>query len=452
MLGYKQCGSSIADVSDKNLPSQHFTGLEGGLFQEGGLVHPPCRGGDSLPGQPIFRPREIRGTPAPVFIAEPRNHRVNGLFTNDSRGFQQIRAQPTAPAPRLPPVRDLLRSDSQKRPSIANFPPHQGQPSSFNFSRLRSTKGAQGYEMQSLTPLGQIQQQDVRALQNDPYGLVSPSSPLSVFPSSRQRGVTVESDDSFNQSLVESPFLRLIPLEEARKNAASRRAGGRTEDAVPILAAHGAAAQHAIRNISNTSNAGSTITAPAAVATTPISRFAPRAIANHKKKAMDTQDSTRPTISTIDDSGQLIHTFTYPDGSRSYMFDPESRLVPWDQRHRRGLAPQSTDRSLQHIQHGQRGLRGTGRVRFSNNSSERWISRDADEKRRTFFLYTAFLSIFPFISIIALCGGFNDALSWSTHGEVHRFSKRQMNFLMLEAIVGLITWVSITVFVVLKIR
>lgn len=167
---------------------------------------------------------------------------------------------------------------------------------------------------------------------------------------------------------------------------------------------------------------------------------------------MATQDNTRPTISTIDDSGQLIHEITYPDGSRSYRFDPEPRLVPWDQRHRRGLAPQSTDRSLQQIQHGQRALRGTGRVHYSNDSTERWISQDADEKRRAFFLYTAFLSIFPFISIIALCGGFNAALSWTTHGEVHRFSKRQMNFLMLEAIVGLITWVSIIVFVVLKIR
>lgn len=301
MLGYKQCGSSIADVSDKDLPIQNFTGFEGGPFQEDGLVHPPRRGDESLPGQSIFRPREIRGTPAPVFIAEPRNHRVNGLFTNDSRGLRQNTAQRPPSTSRLPPVRDLFQSGSQKRPAIAKFPPHQGQPNNFDFSRLRSLQGSQSYEMQSLTPLGQTKQQgkshvptplynrpdlsnilsDLRALRNNHYGLVSPSSPFSVFSPSGQRGGTVESDDSFNQSLVESPFLRLIPLEEARKNAASRRASGKDESSVPKLAAHGAAAQHAIRKISNTSNAGSTIMAPAAVATPPISRFAPRAIANH---------------------------------------------------------------------------------------------------------------------------------------------------------------------------
>lgn len=167
---------------------------------------------------------------------------------------------------------------------------------------------------------------------------------------------------------------------------------------------------------------------------------------------MATQDCSRPTISTIDDSGHLIHTVTYPDGLRSYTFDPEPCLIPWDERVRRGLAPQSTDRSLQQIQRGHRGQPGIGHARYSNDASERWLSRDADEKRRIFFLCMAVFSVLPFISIIALCGGFNAALSWMTHGEAHRFSRRQINFLMLEAVIGLITWVSVVVFVVLKIR
>lgn len=301
LLGYKQCGSSIADVSDRDLPTQNFTGFEGGPFQEDGLVHPLRRGERSLPGRPIFRPREIRGTPAPVFIAEQRDHRVNGFFTNDSRGLRQNQEQRPPSVSRLPPVRDLFRSGSQKRPPIAKFPPHEGQPSGFDFSRLHSMKEGQSYEMQPLTPLGQPQQQGknhipipismptssnlttpsgARALRRDHHGLDSPLSPASVFPPTRQRGATAESDESFNQSLVESPFLRLIPLEEARKNAASRRVSGKEDDAVSILAAHGAAVQRAIRNISNTSHAGTTITSPPAVATPPISRFAPRLIAN----------------------------------------------------------------------------------------------------------------------------------------------------------------------------
>lgn len=295
-LGYKQCGSSIADVSDKDLPTQNLTGFEGGLFHKEGLVHPPGRGDDCR--QPKFRPREIGGIPAPVFLPEQRNHRVNGHFTNDSRGLRLHRAHRSPTASLVSPVRDLFRSGSQKRPPISKFPQHEGQPSNFDYSRLSSRKADQSYEMQSLTPRQTelqgktyqisdcshsltVQTDDSSGTQSrrsNHHRLFSPSSPLPIFAPSCQRGMTVESDDSFNQSLVESPFLRLIPLDQAQRKAASRRASGRDEDAVPKLAAHGAAAQHAIRNISNTSNAGSTITTPAAVATHPISRFAPRAI------------------------------------------------------------------------------------------------------------------------------------------------------------------------------
>lgn len=160
-------------------------------------------------------------------------------------------------------------------------------------------------------------------------------------------------------------------------------------------------------------------------------------------------DGTRPTISTVDDgSGQIIHTYTYPNGTRSYAFDPPPRLVPWDERprQRRGLAPQwSTDRSLQDIECSQRG-RGQVRVLYHSHSE------DADQKRRVFFLYTACLGVFPFISLLALCGGFNAALSWTTHGEVSRFSKLQTNFLMVEAIMGMIGFVSLVIFGMLKIH
>lgn len=90
-------------------------------------------------------------------------------------------------------------------------------------------------------------------------------------------------------------------------------------------------------------------------------------------------------------------------------------------------------------------------IRYSDHA-EQWYSPEADEKRRVFFLYTACLSVFPFIALIALCGGFNTALSWATHGEVNHFSKRQTNVLMLEATLGMIAWASLIVFGVLKIR
>lgn len=162
MLGYKQCGSSLADVSDKELPTQNFTGFEGGPFSGDGLVHlPPRQDKQSMFGRSVFRPREIRGTPAPVFLPEQRIHRVNGLFTNNSRNLQPPQQQDERlPATsRLTPVRDLLSSGSQKRPPIAKFSPHHGQPDNFEFSRLQSIKRGQAYEMDSLTPLGKLQKQ-----------------------------------------------------------------------------------------------------------------------------------------------------------------------------------------------------------------------------------------------------------------------------------------------------
>lgn len=299
MLGYKQCGSSLADISDKDLPTQNFTGFDGGLFSGDGLVHLPRQGERNLPGRSIFRPREIRGTPAPVFLPEQRIHRVNGLFTNDSRSLQQRQEQCPPSASRFPPVRDLLRSGSQKRPSIAKFPPHHGQPDNFDFSRLKSIKGGKSYEMNSLTSFGKYQQRgkkcpclfdplmipqkltaptDNKTVRHNDNGLISPVSPPAIFPAKLSGGQTSESDESFSQSLVDSPFLRLIPLDEARKKSATRRASGRDEKALPILKAHAAATHHAIRNISTASNAGTVITTPSAVATPPISRFTPRAI------------------------------------------------------------------------------------------------------------------------------------------------------------------------------
>lgn len=167
---------------------------------------------------------------------------------------------------------------------------------------------------------------------------------------------------------------------------------------------------------------------------------------------MGAQNDTLPTISTANyGSGQRLHTLMFPDGSRQFRFDPEPRLVPWDQRHRRGLAPQSTDRSLQAIERGQQGRHGLVRVRYSNKS-ERWFSPEADEKRRVFFLCIACFSVFPFISVIAIFGGFNKALSWITHGEVDRFSKRQHTILMTEAIFGLLGFVALVIFGILKIH
>lgn len=300
MLGYKQCGSSLADVSDKDLPTQNFTGFEGGPFVDDGLLHPPRpgqgqgTGGSNTPGRSIFRPREILGTPAPVFLPEQRNHRVNGLFTNNSRSLQPLpETDRQLPSPRLPPVLNSLRSGSQRRPPVAKFSTRTGQPNNFDFSRLSSATDGQSYEMHPLTPRQQQGENHLliysplahalnlttsignRASRQNQREPIAPFGPPAVLASQRRRGRNSESDESFNQSLVDSPFLRLIPLDEARKISASHR-----ENAPPNLNVPGALLRRDTRNVSTVSNAGTAITEPAAVAAPPISRFTPRAIAN----------------------------------------------------------------------------------------------------------------------------------------------------------------------------
>lgn len=65
-------------------------------------------------------------------------------------------------------------------------------------------------------------------------------------------------------------------------------------------------------------------------------------------------------------------------------------------------------------------------------------------------MIVAIASILPFISPIALGGGFNTALSWHTRGEVDRFSAPQMRFLFLEMVTSMIVVVTVAVFVTLK--
>lgn len=63
-VGYRQCGTSLADVPDKDLPTKNFTGSEGGPFVNVGLLSPPRYGhgpetaGSSTPGRSVFPPLE----------------------------------------------------------------------------------------------------------------------------------------------------------------------------------------------------------------------------------------------------------------------------------------------------------------------------------------------------------------------------------------------------------
>lgn len=333
--GFKHCGSSIADYSDSALPShsQPFQGFWGGPFSaQSHLVHPCAQGQKDTQNGLTFRCRDIRGAPVPVFVPQAREVRVNGLFLNSSRGFQQ------KPAPRSSSIKNPFRSNSSKRPPISKFHPHQGQPSQFQFSRIGFEEG-ESYELQPVQPYGLLQddgEDDIfradrlssqfdltvqpasRISQGNRYRLFpqeyssSPPGPLpEAHVGARQRGITLESDDSADRGLNKSPFLDLVPLDVAQRRAAERRATG-SDDPSGVLRAHGSALRRATRNASfnasfatNISNAGSPLTALSeSVAPSShrrVSRFVPRALgqgAIHGRSHM-----TSPLAHLGDDSG-----------------------------------------------------------------------------------------------------------------------------------------------------
>lgn len=159
-FGFKQCGSSIANYSDNEMPPESFQEYQGGPFsQESHFVHPPPAGSENLrPGQVTFRSRDIRGVPAPVFVPQQRNHRVNGLFQDSSRGVGQPgfppqpsvahQARPSSGA--FDSMRSAFRNTDSKRPAVSQFSAHRGQPNRFEFSRLASDDG-NAYELQPLS-------------------------------------------------------------------------------------------------------------------------------------------------------------------------------------------------------------------------------------------------------------------------------------------------------------
>lgn len=305
----------------------------------------------------------------------------------------------------------------------------------------------------------------------------------------RNRGDSMESSASV--SLMDSSQFELIPLEVARQRQAVRRASGQEDQTLTGRAR----LEQMMRNTScntNASQAGSQIETPASAVTPSarkVSRFVSRGFAQassplsgrdendangktfhseHQKidaepqeqiwlivqEALVAGDDTRPTIiSTTTGSDLTITTIREPDGTQYRIFYPAPRLYPWDRIHRRTAAQKSTDRSLQRI---------TGRSYNNLDNMERgtiyrrvhgsgtWLSDNAQARRRSFFLIVALLSLFPFVSPIALCGGFNSALSWHTHGEVDRFSTNQRRCLMVEAIIAFLFVLAIIIFVVIK--
>ncbi|KAG8163388.1 hypothetical protein KVR01_006685 [Diaporthe batatas] len=481
-------------------PAGGFRPPTGPFHQQPHVIHPPVK--NNKPQDLRYRKHNINQAPVPVFVPEQRFHRVNGLFQDSSRPAAQVPSASNVPDQNWHQIscpsatRAPFRKGNSKRTFRHDFTLHQAMSPRHPFSELQSDDSSL-HELQPVTSQPDKSRPSTsgelwdspprpdpnreRSLQPDttsrqrqnpfrPNQLMIPvthlSSPAKMAQAhlyNRNRGDSIDSGESI--SLMGSGQFELIPLEVAQQRQAVRRASGQEDQTLT-----GRARLESMKNPSCNTNAsqfGSQIETPApamAPTTRKVSRFVSRGFAqassplsardgNDANDPLVPGDDTLPTVSTTTGSDLTITTIRQRDGTQYRIFSPSPLLYPWDRLHRRNAAQKSTDRSLQRIT-GQGfsslGNMERGAVHQRLCDADFWLSEDAQARRHSFFLIVALLSIFPFVSPIALCGGFNSALSWHTGGEVDHFSRNQRRFLMVESITALFAVIAIIVFVVIK--
>lgn len=311
--GFKHCGSSIANYSDYDMPSEaastrpnfyqsfremsnnHQQGI--GLFgTQPRLVHPP---GNNINSQDAkYRSRKIYQAPVPVFVPEQRVHRVNGVFQNSSRPipeaeteaefvYQQDRKRSSSFGQKISGViRQPFRRGSTTRPTLQITTPHEGHPSRHPFTELGSEDGnddrQNSIELMTIPPSlrDQALRAPTRQSQILPAAVLHPplKMPQAHF-DNRNRGDSMGSTAS--ASLLDSGLFELIPLDVAQRRQAQRRASGQEDQTLT-----GRERLNTMRNVSYTtdaSQAGSQPATPSSAMTSntgKVKRFVPRAFAH----------------------------------------------------------------------------------------------------------------------------------------------------------------------------
>ena len=509
---YSDCDIAPDTESTRANLDRLFGGAQSNHQQQGAglfvttpsLVHPP--GNNTNPQDTRYRRHDISQVPVPVFVPEQRMHRVNGLFQNSSRPIPEPKSEaPTQQRHKRSPsfgqkisgaIRQPFRRDSSKQAPLQVSTLHHGQPPRHPFTELSSEDGNEnselGFELMAIDTQPSLKEQVNRSptqqMHCPPETINFPPlrMPQAHF-DNRARGDSLESATS--TGLFDPNRFELLPLSVAQRLQAQRRASGQEDQTLT-----GRERLDSMRNASYTTDASQAGSQPAtpSSAMTPnsgnVKRFVPRAFAQFssplsgrdendtngkvsysqsskvpkdpQKQAQLTQegtmiaeDDTRPTISTVSGSDVTITTIRNEDGSQYRVFDPAPRLYPWDQRLRRPATQKSTDQSLQRM--AQRALNNShdmerGVVSQRARDSEHWLSDEAKARRRGFFMVTALFGLFPFISLIALAGILDCALSWHTRGEVDRFTSRQKRFLLAEFLIMLMATLGTFIFVSIK--
>lgn len=133
-----------------------------------------------------------------------------------------------------------------------------------------------------------------------------------------------------------------------------------------------------------------------------------------------------------------MQTFDGNMEPRRRIFDHPSRLVPLEER-----------RHLQNLDPELRAIAMRGGF-FGNIpvDLDAFLSEETIARRRVWFIFVAVLSIFPFFSLLAWMGKFDEGLSWYTEGEVHRLSQPQQRILTGILIAHCIILPALSVFLV----
>ncbi|KUI70786.1 hypothetical protein VM1G_05976 [Cytospora mali] len=314
--GFKQCGSSIANYSDCDIPTEAASirpnnghtlpeGTHNNHQQQGigpfatrpRLVHPP--GNNNNPQDTRYRRHNVYQAPVPVFVPEQRNHRVNGLFQNSSRPVPEaasdaetINGQDQKRSPSFgqkvsDAIRQPFRRGSIKRPPLHISTLHERQLPRHPFTELGSEDGIENREHSiELTTIAaqpnlkdQVHRPRTRQTETLVAAVLSPPSTMPrVHFDNRNRGYSLESTAS--ASLLDSNQFDLIPLDVAQRRQAQRRASGQEDQTLT-----GRERLNMMRNASygtNASQAGSQPVTPSSAMTAStgkVTRFVPRAFA-----------------------------------------------------------------------------------------------------------------------------------------------------------------------------
>jgi hypothetical protein len=122
-------------------------------------------------------------------------------------------------------------------------------------------------------------------------------------------------------------------------------------------------------------------------------------------------------------------------GRKDFHREHQNRLLPVDKR----VRPEISDRTIEGMN------RDLAAVRAAE---DHYVSHRAKARRQWFFYAMVSLSILPFFALLVLNGNFDNCLTWLTHGEVYRLTKKQRSVIKTVFIIECIIYASLVAAIV----